>query len=130
MNIDLYLDWASGFVKSVLVSLFNILKGAVLGIRDILLSLYHGIVGAYNVPAYLRSLQSYSERFSGVEKVLAILTFVLTYAILVTATVLLILAIRDLVYFLKGKKIPRRQKPHKHKHKHNKNRKNHKKSKR
>ncbi len=124
MSINHYLDWASEFASSVFGSLWQIVKGFYNGLKTIILSLYYGVVGTYDVPAYLRMTKNYAKTFTEIEKVLAILTFVLIYAVLIAVTVLLILAIRDLVYIAKGKKIPRRPRRHHHKHKRHKSRKN------
>ncbi len=91
MVIDRYLDWFYEFMSTMLGSLWQIVS-----------NFYYGIVGIFNIPKYLSITNAYKNSFSGLEWVLAILSFILTYLVVLGVVALLVLLIRKYVRFRKS----------------------------
>lgn len=87
--MDEFLSWFYAFMSTMLTD----------GVWKIISNLFKGIVQIFNFPAYFEQLGRYSEHFSPLEWIFAILSFALVYSIWFIILFLLVLVGRKYIRF-------------------------------
>jgi len=90
MIIDRFLDWFYEFMSTMLGSLWQIVS-----------NFFYGVVGVFNLPKYIGITGQYKNSFTALEWILTIVSFILTYAVVLGIVALIVLLIRKYVRFRK-----------------------------
>ncbi|MDD4125768.1 MAG: hypothetical protein PHW77_08625 [Eubacteriales bacterium] len=87
--MDEFLSWFYAFMSSMLID----------GVWKIISNLFKGLVQIFNFPAYFEQMGRYSEHFSILEWICAILAFILVYSIWFIIIFLIVLLVRKYIRF-------------------------------